>query len=129
MQVLNERSNLERFVKAIAERAQEHSKEMQKPEADHLRLKVRGRCNDLLDSWAKEAQDYQLHGVGLQYNPQEAGGAKPLLYDFLSAELKSLPPTNPKMKFRANRSLRDVEAAVNIWVKTLDNIDLEDDEL
>jgi hypothetical protein len=33
------------------------------------------------------------------------------------------------MKFRANRSLRDVEAAVNIWVKTLDNIDLEDDAL
>jgi hypothetical protein len=129
MLVLNERTNLEPFVKAIAERAQEHSKEMQKDESDRLRLQVRGRCNDLLDSWAKEAQDYQLHGVGLQYNPQETGGAKPLLYDFLSAELTSLPPTNPKMKFRANRSLRDVEAAVNIWVKTLDNIDLEEDEL
>jgi hypothetical protein len=129
MQVLNERTNLDQFVKAIAERAQDHSKDMQKDEPDRLRLKVRGRCNDLLDSWSKEAQDYQLHGVGLQYNPQETGGAKPLLYDFLSAELKSLPPTNPKMKFRANRSLRDVEAAVNIWVKTLDNIDLEDDEL
>lgn len=129
MQVLNERTNLEPFVKAIAERAREHSKEMQKDEPDRLRLQVRGRCNDLLDSWAKEAQDYQQHGVGLQYNPQETGGAKPLLYDFLSAELKSLPPTNPKMKFRANRSLRDVEAAVNIWVKTLENIDLEDDEL
>jgi len=43
--------------------------------------------------------------------------------------LKNLPPTNRKMKFRANRSLRDVEAAVNIWVKTLDNVDLEDDSL
>ena len=65
----------------------------------------------------------------MQYNPYEAGGAKQLLYDFLSPELKTLPPTNTKMKFRANRSLRDVEAAVNIWVKTLDNIDLEDDTL
>jgi hypothetical protein len=127
MQVLNERTNLEAFVMALAERAQQHSKEMLAGEPDRLRVQVRGRCQDLLDSWAKQAQDFQLHGVGLQYNPQEAGGAKPLLYDFLSPELKSLPPTNPKMKFRANRSLRDVEAAVNIWVKTLDNVDLEDD--
>jgi hypothetical protein len=127
MQVLNERTNLNAFVTALAERAQDHSKDMQKDESDRLRLQVRGRCQDLLDSWAKEAQDYQAHGVGLQYNPQETGGAKQLLYDFLSPELKTLPPTNPKMKFRANRSLRDVEAAVNIWVKTLDNVDLEDE--
>jgi hypothetical protein len=32
------------------------------------------------------------------------------------------------MKFRANRSLRDVEATVNIWVRSLDNIDLEDEQ-
>jgi hypothetical protein len=127
MQILNERSNLDSFVKALALRAQDHLKDMQKDESDRLRLQVRGRCQDLLDSWAKEAQDYQTHGVGLQYNPQETGGAKQLLYDFLSPELKTLPPTNPKMKFRANRSLRDVEAAVNIWVKTLDNVDLEDE--
>jgi hypothetical protein len=127
MQVLNELGNLDFAVKALAERAQEHSKEMLQDEPDRLRLQVRGRCLDLLDSWAKEAQDYASLGVGLQYNPQETGGAKPLLFNFLDAELKSLPPTNPKMKFRANRSLRDVEAAVNIWVKTLDNIDLEDD--
>ncbi len=129
MQVLAERTHLDCFVKALAERAQEHSKDMQKDEPERLRLQVRGRCQDLLDSWAKQAQDYQTHGVGLQYNPYEAGGAKQLLYDFLSPELKTLPPTNPKMKFRANRSLRDVEAAVNIWVKTLDNVDLEDDIL
>jgi hypothetical protein len=129
MQVLNERANLEFAVKALAERAQEHSREMQKNDSDRLRLQVRGRCQDLLDSWAKEAQDLQMNGVSLQYNPQEAGGAKQLLYDFLSPELKNLPPTNRKMKFRANRSLRDVEAAVNIWVKTLDNVDLEDDSL
>ena len=129
MQVLAERTHLDCFVKALAERAQEHSKEMQKDEPERLRLQVRGRCQDLLDSWAKQAQDYQTHGVGLQYNPYEAGGAKQLLYDFLSPELKTLPPTNTKMKFRANRSLRDVEAAVNVWVKTLDNVDLEDDIL
>jgi hypothetical protein len=65
MQILNERSNLDSFVKALAVRAQDHLKDMQKDESDRLRLQVRGRCQDLLDSWAKEAQDYQTHGVGL----------------------------------------------------------------
>jgi hypothetical protein len=129
MQILTELGSLDSAVKALADRAEEHSKEISKDESDRLRLQVRGRCLDLLDSWAKEAQDYASHGVAFQYNPHEAGGAKPLLYDFLSPEVKTLPPTNPKMKFRANRSLRDVEAAVNIWVKTLENIDLEDDAL
>ena len=69
----------------------------------------------------KVAQDYQSNGVGLQYNPDESGAAKQLLHDFLATEVKNLPPTNWKMKFRANRSLRDVEPEVNIWVRTLDD--------
>jgi hypothetical protein len=81
----------------------------------------------LIDDWAKVARSYQQVGTGLQYNPMEAGGAKQLLYDFLSPELKNLPPENPKMKFRANRSLRDVEAEVNLWVRTLDNIELQEE--
>jgi len=127
MEVLKERTKLDFAVKALSERAQGHSKDMPGDDLERLRSRVRERCQDLLDSWAKEAQDYQQSGVGLQYNPQEAGAAKQLLYDFLSPELKSLPPTNRKMKFRANRSLRDVEAAVNVWVKTLDNVDVEDE--
>jgi hypothetical protein len=31
------------------------------------------------------------------------------------------------MKFRANRSLRDVEPEVNLWVRTLENADLDED--
>jgi hypothetical protein len=129
MEVLKERARLDFAVKALEERAQGHSGELQNDERERIRLRVRERCLDLLDSWAKEAQDYQQSGVALQYNPQEAGAAKPLLYDFLSPDLKNLPPTNRKMKFRANRSLLDVEPAVNIWVKTLDNVDLQEDEI
>lgn len=33
-----------------------------------------------------------------------------------------------KMKFRANRSLRDVEAEVNLWVRSFDNVDLDEEE-
>jgi hypothetical protein len=33
------------------------------------------------------------------------------------------------MKFRANRSLRDVEAEVNLWVKTLADEELEEEKI
>lgn len=127
MQVLGERARLEFAVAALMERGRDHVKDLSSEETERIRHRVRERCLDLLDAWAREAQEYQQHGVGLQYNPHETGGAKPLLYDFLSPELKALPPTNRKMKFRANRSLRDVEPSVNIWVKTLDNLDLEEE--
>lgn len=127
MAVLSERARLEFVVKALAERAYEHSKDLPKEELERLRARVRERALDLLDDWAKVAQEYQAVGTGLQYNPVETGAAKQLLYDFLSSELKTLPPTNWRMKFRANRSLRDVEPEVNIWVRTLDNVELEEE--
>ncbi len=127
MAVLSERTRLEFVVKALADRAYEHSRDLPPEELDRLRARVRERTLDLLDDWAKVAQEYQAVGTGLQYNPVEAGAAKQLLYDFLSSELKNLPPTNWRMKFRANRSLRDVEPDVNIWVRTLDNIELEEE--
>jgi hypothetical protein len=111
----------------LADRAFEHSKDLPVEELERIRARVRERALDLMDDWAKAAQEYQAVGTGLQYNPVEAGGAKQLLYDFLSSELKTLPPTHWKMKFRAGRSLRDVEPEVNIWVKTLDNIELDEE--
>ena len=87
------------------------------------------RARDLLDVWAKVAQEYQNVGTGLQYNPTEAGGAKQLLYDFLSPEVKNLPPDHRHMKFRANRSLRDVEPEVNLWVRTLADEELEEEKV
>lgn len=67
-------------------------------------------------------------GVGLQYNPSETGAAQPLLRDFLSSDLKNLPPNHRRMKFRANRSLRDVEPSVAVQVKTIDLQPVEEDE-
>ena len=128
MQILDERTRLEFVVEALSQRAYEHSG-LPAEERERLRQRVRERALDLMDEWAKAAQDLQKVGTGLQYNPAEAGGAKQLLYDYLSPDVKNLPPENPKMKFRANRSLRDVEAEVNLWVKTLDNAELEEEAL
>ena len=94
-------------------------------EADDIRDKVLVRARDLLDEWEKIAKELQDHGTELQYQ-SEAGAAKRLLYEFLNPELKTLPLRH--RKFRANRSMRDVEPSVNLWVKTLDNIDVEEDD-
>ena len=128
MEILNERTRLEFVIRALAERAFSHSG-LPTEEAERLRQRVRDRAIDLMDEWAKIALDYQKVGTGLQYNPAEAGAAKQLLYDFLSPEVKNLPPENPKMKFRASRSLRDVEPDVNLWVRTLDNAELEEEKV
>jgi hypothetical protein len=126
IEILNERARLDFAIRALIDRAYGQS-DLPPEEAERVRQRVRERVLDLLDEWAKVAQGYQQVGTGLQYNPIEAGGAKQLLYDFLSPDVKNLPPTNPRMKFRANRSLRDVEPNVNIWVRTLENADLEEE--
>src|SRR6202011_399483 len=104
-QILAERMRLDFVVDRLAERAL-GSSTLPPAEADLMRSRVRERTLDLLDEWSKEAMELAKVGVGLQYNPSEAGGAQPLLRDFLSADLKNLPPNSRRMKFRANRSLR-----------------------
>ena len=123
--ILSERSRLDFAVQAIAERAKTHAA-LPPAEADSLRQRVADRAKDLLDEWSRIAQDYQASGTNLQYAPREEGGAKNLLYNFLDSELKTLPRRH--MKFRANRSMRDVEPVVNLWMKTLDNIEVPEDE-
>ena len=115
-------------MQTLADRAFCHAKDLPSEDKEKLRLRVQERARDLLDDWAKVAQDYQSIGTGLQYNPIEAGGAKQLLYDFLSPEVKNLPPDRWQMKFRANRSLRDVEPDVNLWVRTLADEELEEEK-
>jgi len=84
---------------------------------------VRLRVKDLLDKWEWLANDLQKIGGHMQYQPREAGDARPLLHQFLDAELRTLP--EEYKKFRANRSMRNVEPGVGVWVKDLDNIDVE----
>ncbi len=122
--ILQERTFLDFVADRLAERAQSHAK-MLPAEAQELRLKVRQRAVDLLEEWSKIAMEYSRVGAGLQYQ-SEVGGARPLLYQFLDPELKKLPACH--WKFRANRSMRDVEPSVNLWLRTLDGIEIEEEE-
>jgi hypothetical protein len=119
--ITRERGNLDFVVKALAERAATHAR-LSTEEGEALRQTVKHRTGDLLDTWEQIASEYEKDGVKLQYQ-REIGGAQRLLYDFLDPELKKIHLRHNK--FRANRSLRDVEPEVNLWLKTLDEGDVE----
>lgn len=122
-EILHQRGKLDFVIDALAARAAAYGSTPQESAA--LRERVRSRAVDLLDEWSHIAHDLQNQGIQLQYQ-METGAAQRLLYEFLNPDLKKLPMRH--RKFRANRSMRDVEPSVNLWVKTLDNIDVEDDE-
>ena len=79
---------------------------------------VQNRIVDLLDSWRKILDDYHGAGVALQYQKYELKKPKPLLREMLDTEFES----EHHRKFRANRSLRDVEPEVNLFLKTLSGV-------
>jgi hypothetical protein len=128
-EIMRERATLEFAVNVLAERAFEHDRALPEAERERLRQRVRERSIDLLDEWSKAA--YELHQVGgtLQYQSELGGNTSRLLYEFLSPEVKNLPPQNRRMKFRANRSMRDVEPSVNLWLETLEGVAIEEDEV
>jgi hypothetical protein len=122
--ILAEQGRLQFVIDALGERARSHSS-LPSAEADQLRQRVRERAADLLDEWNKMAKELADVGGSMQYQ-REVGAARRLLHEFLDPELRQLPARHKK--FRANRSMRDVEPSVNLWLKTLDQIDVEEDE-
>ena len=76
---------------------------------------VRGRTRDLLNSWIRVLDDHHKDGVRLQYQRYEKPPARPLLHHLLDPE----PEGQHARKFRVNRSLRDVEPEVHVYVKNL----------
>jgi Helicase conserved C-terminal domain len=83
---------------------------------------VQNRVVDLLDSWRKIFEDYRAAGVAVQYQKYELKQPKPLLREMLDTNFES----QHHRKFRANRSLRDVEPDVNLFLKDLSGIQVED---
>ena len=95
---------------------------MDEAEREEVLRSVRNRVVDLLDSWLKIYQDYHDVGVDMQYQKYELQNPKPLLREILDREFES----EHHRKFRANRSLRDVEPNVNLYINDLAGSDVED---
>ena len=125
VEILRERSALDFVVQTLSERASSHAT-LEAAESEAFRQGVRDRAKDLFDTWSQIADDYHNKGTALQYNPFEVGAAKPLLHQFLDPELTTMHPRHKK--FRANRSMRDVEPSVNLWLKTMDNVEIDQEE-
>ena len=86
-----------------------------------LRKRVRSLVDDILDSWAVFAREKREKGVKVAYQKRERGNpanAFPLLRDPLDPELDLYPEMR---KFRAQRSMRDVEPSVGLVLRRLDN--------
>jgi ATP-dependent helicase YprA (DUF1998 family) len=109
-----QRAAADKVATLLSDRAHKHDK-------DHgdelLRQTVRGRVIDLLDSWERVAVDFP----NLQYGTEAVGS--PLLRQPLDPEMEQR--TSDERKFKANRSLRDVEPTVNLW---LHGVTPEDEE-
>jgi hypothetical protein len=128
MEILHQRNALESAVDHFGARAFNHNPNLSNDERARTQSRVRQRCEDLLDDWAGVVQDQQKTGASLHYNPFERGAGTSLLQDFLDPDLKALPPGHWRMKFRANRSMRDVEPTANLWVRTMEGLDIVEDD-
>lgn len=117
--ILAVRSSLGTVAEQFAERARGHSTDLTSAERDELYATVLHRCNALLDDWLKIAQQAQQDGSAIQYQREVNSIPRRLLYEFLDPELEDRPPIH--QRFRANRSMRDVEANVEITVKNLND--------
>ena len=76
-------------------------------------LTVRGRVLDLLDSWDAVVEDYHASNIKVKYQRYEMKEGRPLLREMLDTEFES----EHHRKFRANRSLRDVEPEVDLYIR------------
>ena len=109
------RAELERELLAVfAERVNRQPFAGETERTERL-LSVRSRVVDLLDSWLAVVDGYRDVNADVQYQRYELSSPRPLLREMLEEEFESLH----QRKFRANRSLRDVEPEVDLYIKPL----------
>lgn len=122
LKVVEERPALERVAEILSTRARAH-RQLDPEEERRINAYIVSRSKDLLDAWSRLAKRQRDVGARLVYQKYENAAGKPLLR-------MPLEPPDPDLgqegrKFKAPRSLRDVEPSVNLWVRRLDGIEVE----
>jgi hypothetical protein len=107
-------AGLSDLIRIFSKRALIHDSAMLgSEEAKELAAQVDDQAQSILSDWCRIAREQGQQQVGLNYQKyEENGGTSVLLRDFLDPELENKPPIY--RKFRANRSMRDVETPVDI---------------
>jgi hypothetical protein len=114
--IVTERTNLAFVPEALGRRAEMHKAGDPQDQAA-LRQNVRTRTILLLEAWERVSVEQQAQTTRMKYYQREGDESAFLLRDYLAEELKTLPASHWKVKFRAKWSMRDVEPAVNISVQ------------
>jgi hypothetical protein len=117
--ILTDRESLRPFALRLAERARNHTFPPEQRPGGDIGDHVRDRAESLLDDWLLIARELQSRGVSLQYQNEEIGAGSRLLRDPLDPELANL--REERTHFKAARSMRDVEAGVDLVVKPLND--------
>jgi hypothetical protein len=120
--VAGERPGLDSIGAVLAERARRH-RALSAEEEARINAYLTGRASDLLDSWVRVARRQQDVGARLVYQRNEMADGKALLRQPLEDPDPDLGQDG--RKFKAPRSLRDVEPSVNVFVKQLDGVEIE----
>jgi len=115
-----ERTALTVIADILAERGRKHKSGLSPEEEQRLDANLRGRVKDLLDSWYKVAKAQQENNARLRYQEYEGAAGPALLRTPLDPLGADLQPAQDARKFKAPRSLRDVEPSVNLWLSKLD---------
>ena len=101
------------LAEAVAARARAHAESV----PDDLGFGVRDRVQSLVDDWAALAHEARQGGVSFGYwVGREGGVSTPLLREMIDPDRDRLNET--QLRFRAPRSLRDVEPSVLLGIKT-----------
>lgn len=127
--IREKRPQLQWVIDLLADRAVSCCGLTDRQAQDEVRDTVRARVTELLESWNKDAAKLAKDGMFLQYQTEKTGGMfRRLLYEFLNPELQGMSPGSLAMKFRANRSMRDVEPRVNLIVHRMNGGRIEEEE-
>ena len=104
----------ERLRRLYVERVDRQPFDSEEERAERRRS-VAERIGELLDAWATVLADYHAANTDVQYQRYENRGPRPLLREMLEKDFD----TSEQRLFRANRSLRDVEPEVNLYLRDL----------
>ena len=111
------RQALDQVSNRLADRARNHAWPPGPDAGQQLHDNVLHLCTSLLDDWVNIARQLKQTSTRLEYQ-REAGVGARLLFGFLDPELADVESV--RRRFRANRSMRDVEPTVTLFVKKLD---------
>ena len=106
------------IARAVGDRAANHADGLPAGFGDH----VRNRVQSLIDDWATLAHEAKQGGVAFGYARRDQGVSTPLLREMIDPDRDTLNDT--QLRFRAPRSLRDVEPSVLIGIKTPEGQDI-----